>query len=78
MIRRLTFSLAALFLNNYITFQIAIPICLSIASLSYKIGIKPFEDPYINKLEVFNELTLFIISMTLPIFSDFVDSYEVK
>ncbi len=43
---------------------------LQLLSVAYLIGSKPFEDPFFNRLEAFNEIVLLIITYHMIFFSD--------
>ena len=35
--------------------------------------VKPFKDPFMNKLEIFNEISIVIVGYHLYLFTDYVD-----
>ncbi len=41
-------------------------------------SVKPFDKPYMNYLEIFNEATILVVSYHLLIFSDYVPSTLIK
>ena len=46
---------------------------MSLLLLIYDVHVKPFEQPLLNKLEFFNELSILVAAYHLPLFTDFVD-----
>ena len=46
--------------------------------LMYLISVKPFKEPRLNKLEIFNELTVLFCAYHLPLFSDLVPDADIK
>jgi hypothetical protein len=49
---------------------------MSILNSSYLIAVKPFDLPSLNRLEIFNELSITAMAYTQIILTDFVDSDE--
>ncbi len=52
-------------------------IMLSVLMLMYLILIKPFEEGRLNKMEIFNELTVLVCSWHLILFSDYLSNVEI-
>lgn len=46
--------------------------------LMYIISVKPFKEPRLNKLEIFNELTVLLCAYHIPLFSDFVPDPDIR
>jgi hypothetical protein len=65
-------------LEEYPGFQVMIFVLLSSLSIMYLIYFKPYEDPFTNKNEIFNEACVLLSSYQLFIFTDYVTSLEVK
>ena len=49
--------------------QISFIFVISMASLTYLVVLKPFEDPLVNRLEIMNEVTNFILLYHVYAFS---------
>ena len=77
-IRRLLLVLTAYMLESHPAFQLMIFILLSSLSIMYLIYFKPYEDPFTNKNEIFNEACVLLSSYQLFIFTDYVSSLEIK
>lgn len=77
MIRRALFAIVLVMWGDYAAFQIMAVIMLSLVILMYQILVKPFEERKLNRLEVFNELTVLVCSWHLLIFSDLVNDINV-
>ena len=70
LVRRVFVTLNAIFLYDYQNFQVFLTILQSLFVLILMINYKIFEDKVIRVLEIFNELTLLILSYSLLMFSD--------
>lgn len=46
---------------------------MSLLLLIYDILVKPFESPLLNKMEIFNEISIIVAAYHLPLFTEFVD-----
>lgn len=46
--------------------------------MMYLIGVKPFENPKINYIEIFNESVVLIVSYHLFLFTDYIDGDELS
>jgi len=44
----------------------------------YLLEVKPYEDPFQNKLEVFNELFVLLSTYLILLFSPFLDNMNIK
>lgn len=45
----------------------------SLLLLIYDLSVKPYEEPLMNKLEFFNEVSIIVAAYHLPLFTEFVD-----
>lgn len=54
-----------------------INIMISLLVLLYIVLIKPYELNSLNKLELFNEISILLISITLLLFTNFVADAEI-
>ena len=51
---------------------------LSLFVISFLISVKPLNEPYLNKMEIFNESTLLMSSYFMFLFTDFVDDANMR
>jgi hypothetical protein len=65
-------------MKNYPSLQAMLFIFLSILNLLYIIYFRPFSDRATNFNEIFNEGCILMTSYTLFIFTDYVNSFQVK
>jgi hypothetical protein len=70
MLRRLIFAFNAIFMNSLPIFQVHILFGTSLAMIVYLIHFKPFDMPLLNRLEIFNELCLYMMSYPCLLFTD--------
>jgi hypothetical protein len=70
MLRRLLFAFNTIFLNNLPVIQVSILFGTSLATLLYLVSFKPFDTPLLNRLEIFNELTLYLMSYPCLLFTE--------
>lgn len=47
-------------------------------NLMYLVGVRPYSDPFSNANEIFNEMCVLAVAYQLFVFTDFVDSVEIK
>lgn len=73
MLRRMIFATTAALLDDYSGCQVMIIIFHSLFVIVYIQHVKPFELPFMNKLEVFNEVCIIIAAYHLILFTEFVD-----
>ena len=73
MLRRLLISVIILVFKNWPFAQIQILIFHSFLVIIYNILARPFEDPKLNKLEIFNELCIIVSAYHLFLFTPFVE-----
>ena len=75
--RRLLMAALLVFVSNG-TLQTAILIMFSLLSLWYHIQIRPFEEPFLNKLEIFNEFIILICCYHMLLFSEANSDFTIK
>ncbi len=46
--------------------------------LMYLISVKPFKEPRLNKVEIFNELTVLVCVWHFPLFSDYILDVDIR
>ena len=73
MLRRLLISVIILVFKKWLFAQIQILIFHSFLVIIYNILARPFEDPKLNKLEIFNELCIIVSAYHLFLFTPFVE-----
>jgi hypothetical protein len=73
MLRRLLISVLILVFKKWPAAQIQIMIFHSILVIIYNKLARPFEDPKLNKLEIFNELCIMVSAYHLFLFTPFVE-----
>lgn len=66
LLRRYLFALSLVFLEGWPILQANLLFLQSLVSITYLIYTRPFENSTVNKLEIFNELT--ILAVTYPVF----------
>lgn len=72
MVRRLLFALSAVFLTRWPLVQVNLLFLQSLTVILYLLHFRPFEDPLMNKLEIFNELCILYVTYPSLLFSGFV------
>lgn len=77
-IRRLILIFTAVSLSNHPEFQCMIYIYTSQLSIMYILLYKPYEEPATNKTEIFNECCVLMTGYLIFIFTDFVESPEMR
>jgi hypothetical protein len=77
LLRRLFFSLLVIFLPNTCT-QLLVMVLSSLLMISFIISVKPLSEPYLNRMEIFNESTLLVSTYFMFLFTDFVDDAEMR
>jgi len=60
-LRRVIFVFSAYYLSAYPWIQVILYLVLSKISVAYLLYTEPFDDPFVNKLEIFNELIVMIV-----------------
>ena len=77
-LRRLTFAFILVMMGDHLCFQIQANFALSIIMIIYIGKCRPWEDPFNNKLEQFNEFSCLIMQYHQVIFTDFFPNIEFK
>lgn len=77
-LRRLFLIIITVFFTEHPAFQVMAYIFCSQLNLMYLIHYKPYETPQANKSEIFNEACVLAAGYHLFIFTDFVDSLQIK
>lgn len=70
--RRLTLPLVLVFLAAYPYLQVMFMIFQNLLVLIYLFEVRPFETPFMNRLEIFNEACVLVSTYMILLFSDFV------
>jgi hypothetical protein len=76
-LRRALFAGVLLFISTNF-FQVFALNFISLAQIMYLMLLKPFEDPHVNKIEVFNEIVVMICNYHLLFFIDKTISTKLK
>jgi hypothetical protein len=50
----------------------------SLMMISFLITVKPFSEPFLNRIEIFNESALLTSSYFMFLFTDFVEDVELR
>ena len=72
--RRLIFAVSAVVLTGHPTIQIFFLFMQCVLIITYLGTVKPFEAPFNNKLEMFNEICIIGVCYHLMLFTDFLPS----
>lgn len=72
MLRRLLFAVSAVFLTRWPLVQVNLLFLQSLTVVLYLLHFRPFEDPIMNKLEIFNELCILLVTYPSLLFTGFV------
>ena len=67
-----------IFISKFPLLQIVVVLVSSFVQLLYMIKVKPFKHTYMNKLELFNEGTIFLLSYLLFGFTDYSEDALAK
>lgn len=67
--RRLVFSLSAVYLTNWPLVQVNLLFLQSLVTILYLIHYKPFEERAQNQIEIFNELCILVVTYPALLFS---------
>ena len=73
MVRRILVVLNVIFLTDYPNLQIFLFMGQQLAYTLYLFRLRPYEEPKMNRIEMFNELMLLLTSESLLIFTQYVD-----
>ena len=77
-LRRIVLIVITVYYTEYPSFQIMIYLFFSQLNVMYLIGYKPYEDPFTNKNEIFNEICVLVVGYHLFVFTDFVEDLKIK
>jgi len=77
MIRRLWITLVVLVIYKNPTLQVQLILAHNIIMIIYLTYVRPFQEPLLNNLEIFNEFSILIASYHLHCFTDFVPDPEI-
>ena len=72
MSRRILFMVIIISLREYIGLQIMAMIGLNLFSSAYLASERPFSDKKARRMELFNDVTLLLMSLSLSLFTDYV------
>jgi len=50
----------------------------SVMMISFLISVKPFSEPFLNRIEIFNEMALLVSSYFMFLFTDFVEDAQLR
>ncbi len=78
MLRRALYAAVLVMWANYPIFQIMALTMMSIVMLIYIMLVKPYDDRRLNRMEVFNELTVLMCAWHLLLFTDMITDTDVK
>jgi hypothetical protein len=78
LLRRFMFAVICVLFSGYPSFQIISHLLTSFMVISYICNIQPFRNVFMNKLEMYNELSILIIAYHLFIFTDFVSDNLIQ
>jgi len=77
-IRRLIFSLTAVFWGDYIVFQmLALGACTSV-QLAYLWKYEPLETKFMNRMEMMNEVTALAMLYTMLLFTPWMENLDTR
>lgn len=74
MVRRIIFVMSVIYLNGYPVLQVNLMLVQSLSFVVYLIVAKPFEDPKINRIEIFNELSILFITYPSLLFTGYFNA----
>ena len=77
-IRRLLFSMSLVLLSHFPILQIFFQFFLSYIMLKYLIDTRPYDEPILNRLELFNEICILIINYHLLVFTSFISDDNLQ
>mmetsp|Transcript_19666 Transcript_19666/g.30381 ORF Transcript_19666/g.30381 Transcript_19666/m.30381 type:complete len:228 (+) Transcript_19666:5547-6230(+) len=77
-LRRMVFILNAYYMQDWIAFQVMFNIFMNIAYLMFIFHAQPFAQPNLNRLELFNEGVILMISYLVLGFTDWVINPNTK
>ena len=74
--RRLLFSMTCIVFEKDLWLQMSVNFAVGLVNLIYLVKFKPFDDNRVNRLEVMNEATNFVMLYHVMCFTDFVPEAE--
>jgi hypothetical protein len=77
-LRRLIFCALAFYCTHLSFFQVQMLMYLNLLVLLYVGGVKPFETRFKNRIEMFNELCICLLTIQMCLFTDFVGGKEAQ
>lgn len=77
LLRRLAFAGSVVYGPNAV-FQAYVQVALSLSLVYFLVSVSPYDDPLLNGMEIFNEVTLLALAYFMFLFSDFVPDAEVR
>ena len=77
-LRRLIFCALAFYCTHLSFFQVQMLMFLNLFILLYVGGVQPFETRLKNRIEMFNELSICVLTIQMLLFTDFVLSKEAQ
>ncbi|CDW88792.1 cadg domain containing protein [Stylonychia lemnae] len=78
LLKRFAFALTAVFMRESPTAQVQIVVYLNLTTMMYVLYTKPFSNPAINKLEIFNEVCVLLISYLSFLFTDYINNPKTQ
>ena len=78
LLRRLITAFVLVFFLESPIFQTLCQMLMSLLYLIYLFLVKPYEEPFENKLEIFNEIMYVMLTYSLLMFSDLHYNYDIK
>ena len=76
--RRCLFVISILFLSNFPLLQIVFFQVCNLVSLMYLCYFLPKANKKLNCIEIFNELTVWVASLTLPLYTNFIGNANLR
>ena len=76
--RRLIYAMNIVFLKGSTVAQLFVQFFCCLMMLLFFIDVNPLNQPFLNRIEIFNEITLLVLSYFLFFFTDFVPSVYMR
>jgi hypothetical protein len=70
LMRRVIFAVSAIFLTDYPLFQLYLLFAQSFLVMIFVIKLRPFDQPLLNRLEIFNEICIYAETCLTILFTD--------
>ena len=77
-LRRLILAYTSIWLLEYPGIQIQITLLITLLQILYLSLVQPFKDKFLNKVEVFNEITIMLVCYHMFLFTSYVPSPEIQ